>query len=60
MNSGPFVFELTQLHFRFVIAVKSAESLAMPVAPHQLEPNPPGLMSETLAGLVTLAVKSLV
>ena len=28
-------------YFRLVIAVRSAESLAMPAAPHQLEPKPP-------------------
>ena len=43
-------------YFRLVIAVRSAESLTMPAAPHQLEPKPPGLMSETFAGLNWLAV----
>ena len=42
-------------YFRLVIAVRSAESLAIPVAPHQLEPKPPGLvgvMNEVLRFLV--------
>ena len=33
-----------QTYFRLVIAVRSAESLTMPVAPHQLEPTPVGLI----------------
>jgi hypothetical protein len=43
-------------YFRLVTAVRSAESLTMPAAPHQLEPKPPGLMRETFAGLNWLAV----
>ena len=35
-------------YFRLVAAVRSTDSLAMPVAPHQLDSKPPGLMSETL------------
>jgi hypothetical protein len=35
-------------YFRLVIAVRSAESLAMPAAPHQLEPKPPGLIGVKL------------
>ncbi len=31
-------------YFRLVMAVRSAESLTMPAAPHQLEPKPPGLV----------------
>src|ERR1700692_3283945 len=38
-------------YFRLVIAVRSAESLTIPVAPHQLEPKPPGLMAVTKLGL---------
>ena len=38
-------------HFRLVIAVRSAESLATPTALHQLEPKPPGLIAVMLAGL---------
>ena len=47
-------------YFRLVAAVRSTESLAMPVAPHQLDWNPPGLMADTLAGLAKVAVLSLV
>src|SRR5262245_51516852 len=32
---------------RLVIAVRSAESLTMPAAPHQLEPTPDGLIGVT-------------
>jgi len=39
-------------YFRLVIAVRSAESLAMPVAPHQPEPKPPGLIAVTKDGLM--------
>src|SRR5205814_10427943 len=46
------------IYFRLVIAVRSAESLTMPVAPHQLEPTPVGLMEEKL--LLNTAVWSLV
>jgi hypothetical protein len=35
-------------YFRLVIAVRSAESLAMPAAPHQFEPVPSGLIAVTL------------
>ena len=35
-------------YFRLVIAVRSAENLAMPAAPHQLEPKPPGLIGVKL------------
>jgi hypothetical protein len=35
-------------YFRLVIAVRSAESLTMPAAPHQFEPVPSGLMGVTL------------
>lgn len=45
-------------HFRLVNAVRSAESLTIPVAPHQLEPAPPGLIGVTLA--VPEALKALV
>ena len=45
-------------HFRLVIAVRSAESLTIPAAPHQLEPAPPGLIGVTLA--VPEALKALV
>jgi len=42
-------------YFRLVIAVRSAESLAMPAAPHQFEPNAvvplPGLIAVTKPGL---------
>ena len=38
-------------YFRLVIAVRSTDSLAIPAAPHQLEPKPPGLIEVTLAGL---------
>jgi hypothetical protein len=38
-------------YFRLVIAVRSAESLTMPAAPHQFEPNPLGLIAVTKPGL---------
>jgi hypothetical protein len=38
-------------YFKLVIAVRSAESLTMPAAPHQLEPKPPGLVGVMKAGL---------
>src|SRR4030088_2898025 len=47
-------------YFRLVIAVRSAESLTMPVALHQLEPKPPGLIGVTKDGLKLVVVKSLV
>src|SRR5882757_3994268 len=45
-------------YFRLVIAVRSAESLTIPVAPHQLEPAPPGLIGVML--VVPEALKALV
>ncbi len=46
---------LQKAYFRLVIAVRSADSLTMPVAPHQFEPNAvaplPGLIAVTKAGL---------
>src|SRR4051812_26033041 len=33
-----------ETYFRLLIAVRSNDSLAMPVAPHQLEPTPDGLI----------------
>jgi hypothetical protein len=45
-------------YFRLVIAVRSAESLAMPAAPHQLEPAPVGLIEVML--LVPAELKALV
>src|SRR5664279_3277247 len=36
------------VYFRLVIAVRSTESLAMPVAPHQFDPVPFGLIGVTL------------
>ena len=45
----PLVSRLgTKTYFRLVIAVRSNESLAMPAAPHQFEPVPPGLIGVTL------------
>src|SRR5207249_4704467 len=42
-SAAPLVYrELT--YFRLVIAVRSAENFTIPVAPHQLDPIPPGLM----------------
>src|SRR5258708_2535809 len=35
-------------YFRLVIAVRSAESLAIPAEPHQFEPTPDGLIGVTL------------
>jgi hypothetical protein len=43
----PPIFEKTA-YFRLVIAVRSAESLAMPAAPHQFEPTPVGLIGVRL------------
>src|ERR1700694_601445 len=47
-------------YFRLVIAVRSAESLAMPAAPHQLEPNAvaplPGLIAVTKHGLALVVL----
>jgi hypothetical protein len=47
-------------YFRLVIAVRSAESLTIPVAPHQLEPKPPGLIAVTKLVLKLVVVWSLV
>ena len=47
-------------YFRLVIAVRSAESLTMPVAPHQPEPKPPGFIAVMKAGLKLVVVWSLV
>src|ERR1700753_4294280 len=35
-------------YFRLDAAVRSTDSFAMPVAPHQLEPTPPGLIEVML------------
>src|SRR5258708_13319699 len=45
-------------YFKFVIAVRSAESLATPALPHQFEPAPVGLIGVTL--VVPVALKALV
>src|SRR6516225_7149927 len=45
-------------YFRLLIAVRSAESLAMPAAPHQFEPAPLGLIGVML--IVPEALKALV
>jgi hypothetical protein len=47
-----------RVYFRLVAAVRSTESLAMPAAPHQFEPVPPGLIGVTL--VVPEALKALV
>src|SRR3954453_13971355 len=47
-----------EAYFRLLIAVRSNDSLAMPAAPHQLEPAPPGLIAVTL--VVPVALKALV
>ena len=44
----PFLSFERKTYFRLVIAVRSAESLTMPAAPHQFEPVPPGLIGVTL------------
>src|SRR5882757_8510188 len=44
-------------YFRFVIAVRSAESLTMPVAPHQFELVPSGLLPVTVVA-PTCALKA--
>ena len=54
-SAAPSVFE-RRTYFRLVIAVRSAESLTMPVAPHQLEPKPPGLIEVTIGRLLDVAV----
>ena len=56
MALPPFRSPKEEFYFRLVIAVRSAESLAMPVAPHQFDSKPPGLMSDVLAAVETLAV----
>ncbi len=56
-NLPPPIFEKIA-YFRLVIAVRSAESLAMPAAPHQLEPTPVGLIAVML--LVPEPLKALV
>src|SRR5215470_1285393 len=43
-----------ETYFRLLIAVRSKDSLAMPAAPHQLEPAPPGLIAVTLVVPVAL------
>jgi hypothetical protein len=43
----PFGLEAKN-YFRLVIAVRSAESLTIPVAPHHLEPTPLGLIGVKL------------
>src|ERR1700692_1669951 len=45
------VFTRGESYFRLVIAVRSAESLTTPAAPHQLEPKPPGLVGVMKDGL---------
>ena len=45
----PFGLE-RRTYFRLVIAVRSAESLTMPAAPHQPEPKRPGLMRGDVDG----------
>ena len=51
-------------YFRLVSAVRSAESLTMPAAPHQFEPTPDGLIGVTKvpddAVMLPRAAKSLV
>ena len=42
----PLVFD-RRSYFRLVSAVRSAESLTMPAAPHQFEPTPDGLIGVT-------------
>ena len=64
MLCRPFVFDRMS-YFRLVIAVRSAESLTMPAAPHQFDPTPDGLIGVTkVPRLVPLmlprALKSLV
>ena len=54
----PFPQSRENNYFRLVIAVRSAESLTIPAAPHQLEPAPPGLIDVTL--VVPEALKALV
>ena len=53
-SAAPHRFQ-RMVYFRLVIAVRSAESLTMPAAPHQLEPKPPGLV-----GVMKLGLKFLV
>jgi hypothetical protein len=40
----PFGLGFKKTYFRLAIAVRSTESFAIPVAPHQLEPTPLGLI----------------
>src|SRR6266700_4294135 len=48
----------TIAYFRLVIAVRSAESLTMPAAPHQFDPAPVGLIEVML--VVPVALNALV
>src|ERR1700737_1913414 len=58
--SAPPIVSRELPYFRLVIAVRSAESLAMPAAPHQLEPNAvaplPGLIAVTKPGLALVVL----
>ncbi len=47
-SAAPLALSFERTYFRLAIAVRSTESLAIPVAPHQLEPTPPGLIGVTL------------
>jgi hypothetical protein len=49
-STAPVCLE-RMIYFKLVIAVRSAESLTMPAAPHQLEPKPPGLVGVMKDGL---------
>lgn len=46
-SAAPLNRERISDYFRLVIAVRSADSLTMPVAPHQFDPKPPGLIAVT-------------
>lgn len=54
LASRPQLLPMTGYYFKLVIAVRSNESLAIPAAPHQLEPTPVGLIGVTLVVPVPL------
>ena len=54
---SPFDLVYSDAYFRFVTAVRSAESLTMPVAPHQFELLPAGLIP-VMGAVPTVALKA--
>src|SRR5882724_11732357 len=56
-SAAPSVDDPKKSYFRLVMAVRSAESLTMPAAPHQFEPVPNGLFPVTVV-VPTAALKA--